>query len=238
MKTRSSMLLLLLVLILAACSSSAEATSAPQATLVPTSIAPSASEDDLFTTFVIVADQSKASYTVEEEFLAGALAPLGIDASFNTAFGWTRNIEGQLSLNLNQNPPIVGESSFVVNIRSLASDQNRRDEMIQRSFLESNLFPLAEYVISAVENFPADVPSGQLINFTLIGEMTIREITQPFTFEVEAMLEGELLTGTAIGILTMTDFGFQPPSIAGILTASDPAIITLEFVMEAINSGD
>jgi len=237
MMTRSRNLLFLSVLVLAACSPALQTTSAPQATALQTSIAPTDSETDLFTTFVILADESKASYTVEEEFLAGALAPLGIDASFNTAFGWTRNIEGQMSLNLNQDPPIVGENSFVVNIRSLSSDENRRDEMIQRRFLESNLFPLAEFVISSIENFPAESANGQLINFTLIGQMTIREMTQPFTFKVEAVLDGQMLTGTATGSLTMSDFGFQPPSIAGILTVSDPAIITLEFTMQAFNNG-
>ena len=107
--------------------------------------------------------------------------------------------------------------------------------MIQRQFLESNIFPLAEFVVTTIEKFPLEAQEGQVINFTLVGDMTIREITQPFTFQVEAILEDGILTGTAVGSLTMTDFGFDPPSIAGILTVSDPAIITLEFTMQENN---
>lgn len=231
--------LILVFALLASCSSS-ESSSTPEATTAEQSVAPtdsendSASENDSLRTFVIIPEESKASYTVEEEFLAGALGPLGIEAGFNTAFGWTRNIEGQLSLDFSQVPPLVGESAFVVNIRTLSSDQDRRDEYIQRNFLQSNLFPLAEFVIMALENFPADAQEGEVIAFTLVGEMTIREITQPFSFEVEAILEGGVLSGTAISLLTMTDFGFDPPSIGGILTASDPALITLEFTMQEL----
>ncbi|MCH7663664.1 MAG: YceI family protein [Chloroflexi bacterium] len=232
MNIRSRFSVLAMLLITAACSTAILATPTLEPTIALPTIDPQILEDELFRTFVIVPEESKASYTVEEEFLAGALRPLGIDAGFNTAFGWTRNIQGQLSLNLNKVPPQIGESFFVVELRSLSSDQDRRDEMIQRQFLESNLFPLAEFVVTAIDNFPSEAQEGQVINFILIGDMTIREITHPFTFEVEAILENGMLTGTAIGLLTMTDFGFDPPSIAGILTVSDPAIITLEFTMK------
>lgn len=226
-----------LMLMLIACSSSSEATATLEPTLAPPTLVPEVLEEELFRTFVIIPEQSKASYTVEEEFLAGALEPLGIDAGFNTAFGWTRMIEGQLSLNFEESPPLLGQNFFIVNLRTLSSDQDRRDEMIQRRFLESNMFPLAEFVATSLENFSPDAKEGELITFTLVGQMTIREITQPFSFEVEAILEDGLLTGTAIGFLTMADFGFDPPSIAGILTVSDPAIITLEFTMQEIGPG-
>ena len=229
----------LLLFALAACSASVEAppTLEAEAAVVEATVAPVEAEEEeeaadvSMRTFVIVPEESKASYTVEEEFFAGALGPLGIDAGFNTAFGWTRNIEGQISVDLNETPPTVADSSFVVNIRSLSSDNDRRDEMIQRRFLESNVFPTAEFVVTAIENFPSDWSEGEQISFTLIGDLTIREISQPFSFDVEGILEGDTLTGTAIGSLTTTDFGFQPPSIAGILTVSDPAMIMLEFVM-------
>lgn len=237
MVVRLSIFTSVLMFVITACSSPPQVTPTLEPTIAPPTSVPPTSEDDLFRTFVIVPELSKASYTVEEEFLAGALEPLGLEASFNTAFGWTRSIEGQLSLNLDETPPVLGENLFIVNIRTLSSDQDRRDEMIQRKFLESNLFPLAEFVATSLENFALDAKEGQVITFTLVGQMTIREITLPFSFEVEAILEDGLLTGTAIGSLTMTDFGFDPPSIAGILTASDPAIITLEFTMQETSAG-
>ena len=235
MKSHSSGVVLILMLFLTACSSVVRSTVTPEPTVPLPPIVPEIFEDELFRTFVIVPDKSKASYTVTEEFFAGALRPLGIDPGFNTAFGWTRNIRGQLSINLNKFPPLVGDSVFIVELRTLSSDQDRRDEMIQRQFLESNIFPLAVFVVTTIEKFPLEAQEGQVINFTLVGDMTIREITQPFTFQVEAILEDGILTGTAVGSLTMTDFGFDPPSIAGILTVSDPAIITLEFTMQENN---
>jgi polyisoprenoid-binding protein YceI len=240
---KSRVILPVLIFVLAACSPTAEEVVAPevistQATEAQPTEAETVIANASLRQFVIVPEESKASYTVEEEFFAGALGPLGIDAGFNTAFGWTRNIEGALALDFSENPPMVGENVFVVNIHSLSSDNDRRDEMIQRRFLESNTFPLAEYVISSIEHFPSSFAESEEISFTLIGEMTIREVSRPFNFDVQGVLEGDMLSGTAVGLLTMTDFGFEPPSIAGILTVSDPATITMEFVMrEAGESG-
>ena len=227
------------IFVLAACSPAVNEVVSTEIITAQESEIPTIVEEDSFRRFVILPEESKASYTVEEEFLAGALGPLGIDAGFNTAFGWTRNIEGGIALDFSESPPILGENVFVVNIRSLSSDNDRRDEMIQRRYLESNVFPLAEFIATSIENFPSGFEDGEQISFTLVGDMTIREVSQPFSFEVQGVLEGDRLSGTAIGLLTMRDFGFEPPSIAGILTVSDPAMITMEFVMlESLGSLD
>ena len=94
MKSQSSGVVLIMILFLTACSSVVRSTVTPEPTVPLPPIVPEIFEDELFRTFVIVPDKSKASYTVTEEFFAGALRPLGIDPGFNTAFGWTRNIRG------------------------------------------------------------------------------------------------------------------------------------------------
>ncbi len=179
-------------------------------------------------TFVIVPENSKALYRVEEEFLQGAVDRLGQQLGFNTAVGFTRTLEGSLELSSAELPEIVG-GHILVDIRSLVSDDNRRDERIQERYLESNRFPIAEFVVTGVEDYPTSYTEGEEVTFKLIGDLTIREVTNEVVWEVTAVLEGDTITGTANTSIMMVDFGFDPPAIAGFLTALDPAIIEMEI---------
>ena len=64
------------------------------------------------------------------------------------------------------------------------------------------------------------------MSFKLIGDLTIREVTQPVTFDVTATLVGDTLTGVATADARMSDFGIDPPNFANTLTVAD------EFRME------
>ena len=59
--------------------------------------------------------------------------------------------------------------------------------------------------------------------------MTIREVTKPVTFDVRGKLEGDTITGTATTQILMKDFGFDPPSIGGMLTVQDGVTVTVNF---------
>ena len=74
------------------------------------------------------------------------------------------------------------------------------------------------------------------MTFTLAGEMTIRDITQPMTFEVTATLDGATLTGTAAGTLLMTDYGFDPPEIGNFMTAENEVLVTVEITALEVTS--
>jgi polyisoprenoid-binding protein YceI len=69
------------------------------------------------------------------------------------------------------------------------------------------------------------------------GDMTIREITQPQTFDVTAHLDGNTFTGTATTYLLMQDYGFEPPSILGMLEVADGVTVTLNFVAQEVGAG-
>jgi polyisoprenoid-binding protein YceI len=178
-------------------------------------------------TFQIVADQSEASYQVSEEFFN---RPLGLV----NAVGRTNAIEGQFQLNINGMQVQLAENQFRVDLRTLTSDEGRRDERIRNEWLESNSYPWAEFKATALENFPAEAAQGQDVSFKLTGDMTIREITKPQTFEVTARLDGNIFSGAAVTSLLMQDYGFEPPSILGILKVTDGVTVTVNFVAQEV----
>jgi polyisoprenoid-binding protein YceI len=178
--------------------------------------------------FVIVADETQASYIVAEEFFGGALDRLGIQPGLVDAIGVTQEVTGEMTLDFNNLAQPVVSSQFSVDLRALTSDQPRRDNRIREANLESNRFPFATFTISSIENGPAAYTEGEEVTFQASGDITIREITLPATFDVTAALNGDIITGVARVPLKMTDFGFNPPNFANTFSVED------EFVAEVL----
>ena len=180
-------------------------------------------------TYAIVPAESTASYIVEEEFFAGALAKYGIDAGFNTVTGSTQEIEGQLQLNLDDLSAALGDNHFTVNLPSLTTDRDLRDGWIRDNGPNLNAYPVAEFTASAIQGAPASYSDGQEVTFQMVGDLTIREVTQSVTFDVTATLSANTITGVATTDLKLTDFGIEPPSFANTLTVADDFSIRVEL---------
>ena len=182
--------------------------------------------------FVIVPEQSRASYIVAEEFFGGALDRLGIQPGLVDTIGSTQEVNGQMELDLSNLADPVVSSRFTVDLSTLTSDQPRRDDRIRERNLESNLYPLATFTITSLENTPAGVTEGEDVTFQALGDITIREITQPATFDVTAKLDGGTITGVAETGLTMSNFGFDPPNFANMFSVEDAFTARVEFTFE------
>ena len=239
-------LALLAALVLAACGGSQEApaaatAAAPTAATVAATEAAPASAAETATeaaagpvsgqrTFVIVPEQSKASYIVDESFFGGALAKYGIAAGNTKTTGGTQQITGQLQLNLDNLGAALGDNRFAVQLNTLVSDQDRRDQWIRDNGPSFNQFPEATFVAKSIEGAPAAYDNGQEVGFKLSGDLTVRNVTKPVTFDVNAKLAGDILSGTATTRVKLTDFSIDPPNFANTLTVEDEFTIQVDFV--------
>ena len=206
----------------------AEEPAAPAATEEPAPAAEEASAGPR--TFQVVTEQSEASYQVQEEFF-------NRQVNIFNPIGRTNAIEGQFQLNISDNQVQLAGNQFTVDLRTLTSDEARRDQRIREQWLESNTYPLAEFRATAIEDFPTNAVEGQDVSFKLVGDLTIREITRPQTFEVTARLEDNTFSGTATTNLLMRDYGFEPPSILGMLQVTDGVTVTVKFVAQEVQGG-
>lgn len=241
--------LLLLIMIfafgLAACGSDtavSEPTAQPEVEVEPTAISEEGAEPetveptgfeigaeaDQVRTFVIDPARSSASYLVDEEFFADALAKFNIQPGESDVVGSTNEISGELQINFG-NPELLESGTFVVNLVSLTTDQNRRDDYIRDNHLESNKFPEASFVLTSIAGLPETYTLGEAINFDLTGDLTIRDLTREVTFNTTATLENGVLSGVARLPLQMTDFGIEPPNFINTLTVANEFVIQVEF---------
>jgi polyisoprenoid-binding protein YceI len=212
-----------------AATSAPDATTAPAATSAPDAAATSAPAATAATggsgaagtrTFVIVPDQSEATYQVQETFLKQntPFSPIGKTSTLEGVFQFTT-----------AGKPTGQVTGFKVDLRTLKTDNERRDNAIKENWLESNKYPFAEFVSTGVEGVPDSYTEGQEVSFKLLGNMTIRNITKPVTFDVKGKLSGDTVTGTATSEITMKDFGFEPPTIAGMISVQDGVKLAITF---------
>lgn len=217
------LLLVALCLLLVGC---APATPAPAAQAEPTPTPLPAAPG--FRTFVVVPEESSAAYLVDEEFFADALRKYNIAAGQKVTIGSTNRVEGSLALDLNAAQPL-GPNEFTVDLLSLTSDQSLRDGWLRENALESEKFPEARFVASAIEGAPANYSEGEEARFQLVGELTVRSITLPVTFDVTATLSGDTIRGVAEAKVQMSDFGVTPPNFANTLVVADLFTIRIEL---------
>jgi polyisoprenoid-binding protein YceI len=183
-------------------------------------------------TYTIVPSASNAAYLVDEEFFSGALAKLGIEAGLVDVIGRTQEFEGQFNINFDDLSALEGTNQFAVKLNTLTTDQSRRDNWILSNGPQFNTYPLAEFTATGLEGPPESYTEGEEVQFRLLGDLTIREITQPVTFDVTAKVEGDTVTGVATADLKMTDFGIDPPNFANTLSVANEFQVQVEFTAQ------
>lgn len=174
-----------------------------------------------YRTFVVVPQESRAAYIVDEEFFSAALNKLGIQPGKVKVTGSTQAVEGFIQLNLSDLSAPLGDNRFTVRINTLTTDRDDRDRWIREKGPRLNDYPLATFVATAIAEAPSAYTEGEEVTFKLIGDLTIREVTKQVTFEITASLRGDTLRGVARTRLRMSDFGIEPPSFANTLTVAD-----------------
>jgi polyisoprenoid-binding protein YceI len=173
--------------------------------------------------YKIVPDKSKATYKVGENFINQG-------NQYNLAEGSSGDVNGEFIIN-RTNPSLSTIGEIKVDISKLQSDSERRDDMIRNDWLQSNKFPTATFKTKRLEGLPTTpYVDGTELKFKIIGDMTIHNTTKELTFDATAKIVNGVLTGTAVSKFNMTDFGFDPPSILGILKAENGVelVMTIE----------
>ncbi len=172
--------------------------------------------------FVIVPGESQVAYRVGETIIRE-------NNRFKVAVGITGSVRGEIVID-RANPRDSRIGPIAVDISQFRSDSGRRDSAIRERWLESARFPIAEFTPTRVDGLPTQYQEGREISVQISGNLKVREVVKPVTFTTTLKLSGQQLTGTATTKILMTDFGFDPPAIFGILRAQNEAEIEFRFV--------
>jgi polyisoprenoid-binding protein YceI len=182
--------------------------------------APSAAATPIAATvrLVLAPGSSEARFRVTEQ-LAGRNLP-------NDAVGSTKEVTGTIALNGNQ---VLPGSEVVVQMATLRTDQAQRDGFIHQNTLQSRQFPTAVFALKQIEGLPAQLPTSGQADLKLIGDMTIRGVTKPSTWDAKATFSPQGVTGTATTAIKFADFGMTQPRVPLVLSIEDNIRLELDF---------
>jgi polyisoprenoid-binding protein YceI len=170
----------------------------------------------------VVADRSEARYRVREQ-LAGISFP-------SDAVGTTSAIDGSIFLDT-QGRIRTSDSRLTVDLRTLRSDRDRRDNYVRRNTLETERHPTAVFIPSEVRGLTFPLPQTGTASFELIGDLTIRGTTRPTTWEATATFNGQEVSMEAKTSFRFADFGLSIPRVASVLSVEDTIRLETDLLL-------
>jgi polyisoprenoid-binding protein YceI len=173
-----------------------------------------------------VASSSFAQYRVREQ-LAGVSFP-------TDAVGKTTQISGSVTVNPDGTID-PAHSKIVVDLSTLQSDRSMRDNFVGRNVLNTSQYPDAVFVPKQITGLTFPLPQSGNASFQLAGDLTVRDVTKPVTWDVTGTLSPNQATGTATTSFTFEDFDLNQPRIGMVLSITDK--ITLEVTITLQRSG-
>ena len=169
---------------------------------------------------------SEARYRVREQ-LAGHDLP-------NDAIGKTRAISGSVTIHPDGTIDQAG-SKFSVNLSTLQSDRSMRDNFLRRSVLQTGQFPNATFVPTQVSGLSWPLPQSGPVTFQLTGDLTIRDVTKPVTWDVTGEIQdGQAgrATGLAKTSFTFADFNLEQPRVQSVLSIEDHITLEMDVALQ------
>ena len=165
--------------------------------------------------------ESSVTYSVEET-LAG---------KSQAAQGTTPGVAGDIAVNVDD-PSLSRLGQIVINVELFESDSALRDKRIRGDFLDSSEYPMATFEADAIEGLPDSLDGDTTADLQISGDLTVKEVTAPVTFEGTATLTEDLLTANMTGTVLMSDYGIGPINLVGLVRTGDEVELTLDLVAE------
>ena len=169
---------------------------------------------------VVAPNHNQARYFVREQ-----LAHINFPSD---AVGVTDSVTGSFAID-EKGKIIPAESKFVVDLRGLKSDRSMRDGFIQRRTLETDKYPTVTLVPKELEGLTMPLPDSGRVSFTLLGDLTVRGVTKPTSWMVDAYLRHGQVFGTASTGFTFDDFQIEKPKVGSVLSVADSIHLVYDF---------
>lgn len=191
-------------------------TEAPTATAAPTE-APAAA-----VVFKIDGARSKATFTLDEKLFGQP----------KTVIGETAGVQGEITFSaadLSQTK--IG--TLQIDASTLTTDSNNRNRAIARFILQTTQeqYKFITFEPTAIEGLPASAKVGEAVTFKVTGNLKVRDVVKPVTFETTATLVSDTeLSGSATATVLRSDFGLEIPSVPSVADVTDEVKLQLDFV--------
>jgi polyisoprenoid-binding protein YceI len=197
---------------------------APTATAAPpAATATGASPSGSRSTYTLVPSKSEASYSVREQ-LANRDLP-------SDAVGKTNAVSGSIAVNPDGTIDSAN-SKFVVDATTLQTDSSMRDGFVRRNVLQADKYPQIVFVPTGISGLPSPLPQSGNVSFQVTGDLTIRDVTKPVTWDVTGSINNGEASGTATTSFTFEDFSLNQPKVPVVLSLVDKITLNVTVAFQ------
>lgn len=185
-----------------------------------------ASSGDSQQLFAIVPEESEVRFGLNE-LLRGQ--PTRV-------IGRTDQIAGQIRVDFD-NPAASDVGIIRINVRTMVTDQEMRNRAIRSQILQSaqDEFEFSEFEPTAIEGMPDSITMGEPFTFTMTGNLTVRDISNPVTFQVTATPVSDTeITGSATAQVMRADYNLVIPNVPSVADVSEEVDLEIDFVARAV----
>ncbi len=169
-----------------------------------------------------IGEGSSVTFELDEE-LRGS--PFRVVATNNEVAGQIRVDAADLST--------AEIGTIVIGAQTFATDSSNRDRAIRGPILDSDTFQTIEFVPTSIEGLSGSAGPGETFDFTVTGDLTVKDVTAPVTFAVSAMLTNSGLEGSAEATVSRETYGLNIPSVPSVANVSDEVLVRIDFVAPA-----
>ena len=171
-------------------------------------------------TWTIGAD-SIVGYRVRER-----LASLSADSD---AVGRTSSITGTVAIGGSGTSLTVAKADFSVDMTTLASDKQMRDNRLRSQGIETDTFKTSTFSLTQAVALPAGATSGTAVDVTLHGDLTLHGVTKTVDIPAKAQLNGNVIQVVGSLSFPFSDYNIVAPNIGNFVAVQDNG--TLEFLV-------
>jgi polyisoprenoid-binding protein YceI len=172
--------------------------------------------------FNIVPDHSEVRFILNEV----------LRGSPNQVTGRTNQIAGQIGVDFTT-PANSQVGEIKIDARSLSTDNELRNRAIRGQILQSSddKFEFISFKPTAITGLPDSVTVGQAFSFQIAGDLTIRDITKPVTFDVTVTPASKTqIEGTASATVQRSDYNLTIPNVPGVADVDQAVKLELDFI--------
>ncbi len=173
--------------------------------------------------FQIVPDQSEVRFQMSEV----------LHGQPTTVIGRSNQVAGSISIDPTK-PANSQVGTIRVDARTLATDSSMRNRVIERAILQSDQFEYIEFKPTALTGLPQSVTLGRPFSFRIAGDLTIRSVTQPVTFDATVTpVSPTQVKGTAAATIQRADYNLVVPSVPSVANVSEAVQLQIDFIATA-----
>jgi polyisoprenoid-binding protein YceI len=155
--------------------------------------------------------ESFVGYRVQEQF-AGAVLE-------STATGRTSDVRGTLTVT--NGGIVVDDVEVTADLRTLTSDQARRDAALHTRGIESDTYPTSRFVLTRPMESDEAPRRGQTVNATAVGDFTLHGVTRRVRIPVEGRWDGRDVQVVGNLPIVFSDHDIEAPNVAGFVSVQD-----------------